>query len=185
MEPSHPIAIPQQQVIQVAMISSPIQQEKVEPVSETLQAIPPKAVGMKKVQSEPKKEEVRKSPEPEQSKRLAALVSTSGPQANDAKAINAAITQPLFGAAYLRNPPPAYPPAARRQKVEGKVVLDVDVSNNGEAIRVSIVRSSGYSLLDDAAREAVTHWRFIPARRGSESVAANVIVPIIFKIGEI
>ena len=36
--------------------------------------------------------------------------------------------------------------------------------------------------LDRAAQEAVTRWRFVPARRGDVAVEAWVLVPIVFKL---
>jgi protein TonB len=184
IQPEPPIAIPQQQVIQVAMISAPQEKVESEPVQEIEKPIPPKPEGMKKIQ--PKKEVVRKKVEPEQEKQkqVAQLSSASGPQAADADAENAALMQPVFNAEYLRNPAPAYPQAARRRGVEGRVLLGVDVSSEGTAERVMVKHSSGSEVLDDAARQAVERWRFIPARRGSEKVAASVTVPIIFKIKE-
>jgi protein TonB len=184
MQPESPIAIPQQQVIQVAMISAPVLQEKIEPVVEIPKPVPPKPVGMKKIPQ--KKEVVRKPPEPqeEKPKQIAQPAPASGPQAAGAEARNAALTQPAFDAAYLRNPPPVYPQTARRRAVEGKVVLSVDVSSSGTPEHVSIRHSSGSDILDEAARQAVERWRFVPARRGSEQLAANVTVPIIFKIKE-
>lgn len=108
---------------------------------------------------------------------------SSGPQAATATAQQAAISEPV-NAAYLRNTPPVYPPAARRRNQEGKVVLNVQVTQEGAVANVTIARSSGVGMLDEAARIAVEKWRFIPARRGSEPVAASVKVPIIFRLGE-
>lgn len=95
----------------------------------------------------------------------------------------AAITPPRFNAAYLNNPPPAYPPMARRMGEEGKVMLRVLVTPEGTAGEVRIQTSSGSSVFDDAALDAVRHWRFVPARQGDNSVAAWVQVPVVFKLG--
>lgn len=187
MQPEPPIAIPQQRVLQVAIISAPVLQEKIEPVPAAPKSLPPMAVGMKKISPKnPKKELVLKTPEPQKKKlkELAKLISVSGPQSANADAKNAALTQPIFDAAYLRNPPPVYPQAAQRRGTEGKVLLSVDVSSIGTAENVSVKQSSGSEILDEAARKAVESWRFIPARRGNDQIAANVTVPIIFKIKE-
>ncbi|MDX1974548.1 MAG: TonB family protein [Rickettsiales bacterium] len=181
MQPDSPIAIPQQQVIQVAMISAPVPQEKIESALEATPPVPPKPIGMKKVLT--KKEVVRKKEYIEEKpKQMAQLAPASGPQAAEADAKNAAFTQPIFDAVYLRNPPPAYPATARLRGIEGKVLLNVDVSNEGTPEHVTVSYSSGSSILDAAARQAVERWHFIPARRGSESIAATVIVPIIFRL---
>lgn len=87
-----------------------------------------------------------------------------------------------FDADYLHNPKPAYPPAARRNGEEGKVLLKVRVSPQGTALDVAISKSSGFGRLDNAAAEAVARWRFVPARRGDEAVESSVIVPITFAL---
>jgi protein TonB len=94
----------------------------------------------------------------------------------------AAATPPSFDAAYLDNPAPRYPLIARRNGDEGTVTLRVLVSHEGRARNVALERTSGYPALDAAALDAVTHWRFVPARRAGEPVDAYVIVPIVFRL---
>ncbi|WP_231874430.1 energy transducer TonB [Azoarcus sp. KH32C] len=87
-----------------------------------------------------------------------------------------------FDAAYLNNPAPAYPPLSRRMREEGKVMLRVQVTAEGLPARVEVAESSGSGRLDQAAREAVQRWRFVPAKQDGHAVEAGVIVPIIFKL---
>jgi protein TonB len=94
----------------------------------------------------------------------------------------APIQAPRFDAAYLQNPAPAYPPVSRRLGEEGRVLLRVLVSEAGRAERVEINQSSGSARLDEAAREAVRAWRFVPARQGERNTSAWVIVPIHFSL---
>jgi len=89
---------------------------------------------------------------------------------------------PDFRAAYLRNPPPGYPAAARRNGEEGTVTLRVLVSAEGAPREVALERSSGSSVLDAAALATVKTWRFSPARRGGEAQEAWVLVPIVFRL---
>lgn len=93
-----------------------------------------------------------------------------------------AISQARFDADYLRNPAPPYPPLARRMGEEGKVILRVSVTPQGNADSVDIKTSSGSSRLDEAARKTVLNWKFIPAKRGDSAVHSWVLVPIIFKL---
>ena len=83
---------------------------------------------------------------------------------------------------YLRNRPPQYPDKAKREKQEGVVVLDVEVSANGKVTRIAIAQSSGYALLDESALKTVRRWRFKPARIGNEPVDSRVQVPIRFRL---
>ena len=94
----------------------------------------------------------------------------------------AAVTAARFDAAYLNNPRPAYPMLSRRLREEGQVMLRVLVSPEGQPTRVELRTSSGSERLDRAAQEAVTRWRFVPARRGDVAVEAWVLVPIVFKL---
>lgn len=94
-----------------------------------------------------------------------------------------AVTQPRFDADYLDNPPPAYPPLSRRMGEQGRVLLRVLVNADGSAAQVELKHSSGSSRLDQAALAAVRRWRFVPAKQGSQAIAAWVQVPISFTLG--
>jgi len=92
------------------------------------------------------------------------------------------IEQPKFGVAYLNNPAPTYPRVSRMAGQEGRVLLKVLVSEEGLANTVNIEKSSGSSLLDQSALDAVKRWRFIPARKGNLALSAFVFVPINFSL---
>ncbi len=91
-------------------------------------------------------------------------------------------TPPNFSAGYLENPSPAYPAVSRRMREEGKVMLRVLVNARGTADEVQVRTSSGIARLDEAAQETVRRWKFVPAKRGSEAVAAWVLIPISFRL---
>lgn len=93
-----------------------------------------------------------------------------------------AVTAARFDADYLHNPKPVYPHASRRLGEQGKVLLRVFVSAAGLAEKVEIKLGSGFARLDQAAEEAVSRWRFVPAKRGEQAIAAWVQVPIIFQL---
>jgi len=92
----------------------------------------------------------------------------------------APLTPPIFKADYLDNPSPPYPLAARRSGQQGRVILRVLVSASGSADEVQIRDSSGFVRLDEAARDTVQRWRFVPAKRGAQPVPAWVLIPITF-----
>ena len=92
------------------------------------------------------------------------------------------VTPPVFNANYLDNPAPAYPAMSRRMREEGKVLLRVLVNPKGGADEVQVRTSSGSARLDDAARDTVRRWKFVPARRGAEAVPAWVLIPISFRL---
>jgi protein TonB len=92
------------------------------------------------------------------------------------------VTAARFDADYLANPKPVYPVASRRLGEEGRVLLRVKVSPGGTPVVVEIKQSCGFARLDGAARAAVEHWRFVPARRGDEAIESWVSVPIVFSL---
>lgn len=87
-----------------------------------------------------------------------------------------------YDAAYLRNPPPEYPPVARRRGEAGTVLLSVWVEADGRAGEVSVRQGSGSARLDRAALDAVRRWRFVPAKNGGVALASRIEVPIIFRL---
>jgi len=126
------------------------------------------------------------TPQPEPAQEpvaMAAVVApTPEPAAPARSAPEPALEAPRFNAAYLNNPPPAYPLAARRRGIEGRVLVRAEVQADGSCSRVELKAGSGSDLLDQAALEAVRKWRFVPARKGSQVLVAWVEVPISFKL---
>ena len=94
----------------------------------------------------------------------------------------APVTPPRSDAAYLNNPRPAYPLAARRRGDQGTVLIRVLVTAEGAAREVSLEKTSGHSSLDDAALAAVKSWRFVPARQGTQAIESPYVVPVVFKL---
>jgi protein TonB len=100
----------------------------------------------------------------------------------EAPLVAAPVSAPVFDADYLENPPPRYPARARRAGEQGRVILRVLVNPGGTADEVQIRDSSGHRRLDDAARETVRRWRFVPAKRGERAVPAWVLIPVSFSL---
>lgn len=94
----------------------------------------------------------------------------------------APVIQAHEGANYAKNPRPAYPPRARREGWEGRVVLRVQVLPNGRAGQIAVQTSAGRQQLDDAAQAAVRGWTFVPAKRGGVPISGWVNVPIEFRL---
>ena len=82
--------------------------------------------------------------------------------------------------AVFHNKPPVYPDDAALAGERGLVVLVIHVSPAGRAAGVDVVRSSGYVRLDQAAREAVMRWRFLPAVKDGRTVASDTAMQFYF-----
>jgi len=84
---------------------------------------------------------------------------------------------------YRSAPPPPYPVAAIRLGQQGTVLLRIRVDTEGNPLSVSIEKSSGSRVLDQAARQQVLRrWRFVPAIVDGQAVAADGLVPIDFTL---
>lgn len=80
-----------------------------------------------------------------------------------------------------QSPPPRYPGAALRRGESGTVLVRVEVDTAGMPAGVALVQRSGSRDLDRAAMEAVRGWRFQPAQRNGQAIAASLVIPIDFK----
>ena len=161
----------------VAKLEPPVELPKPKPVAKAIQ--PPRPVAPPSLITAPSD-----APSPV----VVAPPSPPAPVAPGSDAVPAApagagaVTPPVFNADYLENPAPAYPPISRRLREQGRVMLRVLVSAKGTADDVQIRTSSGVTRLDEAAQETIKHWKFVPAKRGSEAVPAWVLIPISFKL---
>ena len=80
------------------------------------------------------------------------------------------------------NRKPDYPAISRRYEEQGTVILRVFVNTDGSAGAVQIKSSSGFPLLDQAARDAVQSWHFQPATVDGKPIAEWYQIPIPFKL---
>jgi periplasmic protein TonB len=71
-----------------------------------------------------------------------------------------------------------YPERARRQGLEGKVILSFTVRENGSIDDVKVVTSSGFLILDDNARETISRTNF----RKKVPVKLYVLLPVEYKL---
>ena len=81
-----------------------------------------------------------------------------------------------------RNRAPAYPREARRLRQEGRVLLLVEVMEDGAVGSITVIRSSGYEVLDQAAIEAVQRWQFTPAYIDGHPARSKGEVPVEFSL---
>lgn len=75
-----------------------------------------------------------------------------------------------------------YPPWARRNGWQGKVVLDFVIRSDGHLGGVEVVESSGHRLLDQAGTEAIRQANPFPSLPTGEKKSLKLRIPIIFKL---
>ncbi len=75
---------------------------------------------------------------------------------------------------------PIYPPTARQMRTTGVVRVEIVVGEDGEVAEV--VNSSGPTLLQPAAKDAIRKWRFRPFTRDGQPVKATGFVNFNFSL---
>ena len=78
----------------------------------------------------------------------------------------------------IKERPPLLAPEAPRDTLTGDVLLIVEVLENGSVGKIVLGRSSGSKILDEAARENVSRWRFEPARQPQGQKPVRVLTSI-------
>ncbi|MFY9223693.1 MAG: energy transducer TonB [Blastocatellia bacterium] len=83
----------------------------------------------------------------------------------------------------LNRTAPEYPRAAKEQNVEGDVIVQITIDEEG---KVSNARAmSGHELLVDAAVEAAKQWTFKPTKLNDHDVKVSGILTFRFKLGSL
>jgi TonB family protein len=70
---------------------------------------------------------------------------------------------------------PAFPDGARERGLAGSPVIEVWVGEKGDVIDLAVIASAG-AILDGALLDAVSQWRFTPARVRGVPVAVRVTI---------
>lgn len=75
-----------------------------------------------------------------------------------------------------------YPEIARKAGIEGKVIVQVLVSEKGEVINTKIIKSLGHAGMDESAVNAIRGVKWKPALQRDKPVKVWVAIPVIFKL---
>jgi len=84
----------------------------------------------------------------------------------------------------IKNPMPLYPVKFKKSGIQGVVVLEVEVLQDGTVGEVKVLKSllAKESGLDDTAVNAVKSWIFKPALLKKKPVTVKVNIPIPFTL---
>ena len=77
---------------------------------------------------------------------------------------------------------PDYPRQSMRMNEQGKVILRVELGEDGRVINAIVKTSSSYKRLDDAALSAVKTWHCNPSERNGVAVRAMALQPFNFTL---
>jgi protein TonB len=75
---------------------------------------------------------------------------------------------------------PIYPAIARRNRVEGDVVVDTTIDANGKVMGMKII--SGPAMLQEAAKDALRQWRYSPGSLNGQAIPTQMQVTIKFRL---
>jgi len=85
------------------------------------------------------------------------------------------------GPRVLNMPTPKYPLRALRLRLEGRVLVRLELDRSGGLRSASIEKAAGHGF-DRSALEAVRQARFAPASRNGRPVACIALLPIVFRL---
>jgi protein TonB len=80
----------------------------------------------------------------------------------------------------IRKVPPAYPPLARQARIQGVVILQAQISKEGNIQNLQLI--SGHPMLAPAAIEAVKQWKYKPYLLNGEPVEVDTQVQVNFTL---
>lgn len=115
---------------------------------------PPQAPQSKPQQPE-KKKIVRPDPTPDEPE--PEVVPEAQPEA--AQAVGPVRVTSAEGPGLIKKVEPIYPPPARAARIQGDVVLDAVIEEDGSVSEITVL-SSANGMLDQSAVEALKQWRF-------------------------
>jgi TonB family protein len=79
-------------------------------------------------------------------------------------------------------PDPSYSDAARKERIQGLVLLDVIVSAAGEAEDAIILRGQPFGLNEVSKKAIVNTWQFHPSTRDGQPIRIQVQIEVSFKL---
>ncbi|HEY4842953.1 MAG TPA: energy transducer TonB [Terriglobales bacterium] len=78
-------------------------------------------------------------------------------------------------------PDPEYSTQARKEGIAGTVVLSLVVGPDGDPRDITVVRSLGHGL-DEQAIAAVKRWKFEPGMKDGKPVAVQLSIEVAFRL---
>jgi TonB family protein len=85
----------------------------------------------------------------------------------------------FMDAVLIQRNPPIYPASAMKKHIEGLVTISATIGTDGVPRGLRLV--SGDPSLGQAAQEAISHWRYVPAVSGGVPVQSQVSITINFQ----
>ena len=84
--------------------------------------------------------------------------------------------------ALLHGDKPEYPPLARRNRIQGSVMVRMLVSAQGVPGEITVIKSDPPGVFDSGVLRAVAAWRYSPAMKDGRAVPVWVTLPLHFSL---
>jgi protein TonB len=81
----------------------------------------------------------------------------------------------------VKTPPPRYPDSLKREGVSGVVAVTIVIDETG-AVSSTAVAKSSHPDFERPAMEAVSKWKFKPAKKDGAAVKVKVTLPLRFSV---
>ncbi len=77
---------------------------------------------------------------------------------------------------------PEYPPIARKAGVEGKVILQIVIDEQGNVLTADVVFAQPSGIFEEAAIKAIMQWKFKPAKQRDKPIKVRMAWPMEFSL---
>lgn len=89
------------------------------------------------------------------------------------------VTKPAF----LSKPvQPRYPRIARKRGIEGVATYEIWLDEKGQQVKQVLISSSGATILDKSALDAIKQWQFSTHTVNGVAMAHRIQIPVRFKL---
>lgn len=167
---------PLNQTVQPSAASSAPTPPEAEPFLETLTPQP-------QLQPQPTPQPTPKPvPQPQPTTAKQAQTQQPRPATQPIAVAAAPMASPDVGPKPTSSPKPPYPLTAFKAKQEGKVVVELEVLEDGAVGQVRLAQSSTVESLDESALATVKKWTYLPAQKGGQIVKQWIRVSILFEV---
>jgi len=92
------------------------------------------------------------------------------------------VSESIVQGLMIKRVAPDYPPLARQARIQGTVVLKVQINKSGDVVNLQLV--SGHPMLAPAAIEAVKKWKYMPYLLNGEPVEVETSVTVNFTLSD-
>lgn len=100
-----------------------------------------------------------------------------GADDGDVLKVGGDVTEPVV----VSNVPPTYPEEARKNRIQGRVIVEAVISEKGIVTKVRAVESPD-PMLTESALEAVKKWTYRPATKKGKPVKVFLTATVSFKL---